>query len=85
MRPCPLEIEHSHKLQEDYVLQATQLMISTDVRRMMECRYSWDLSEGATPFVIQKAYFGGIFVHSRAQEIATSMLVMGDWSTTHNH
>ena len=59
MRPCPLEIEHSHKLQEDYVLQATQLMISTDVRRMMECRYSWDLSEGATPFVIQKAYFGG--------------------------
>ena len=33
----------------------------------------------------RKHILGGIFVHSRAQEIATSMLVMGDWSTTHNH
>ena len=84
MRPCPLEIEHSHKLQEDYVLQATQLMTSTDVRRMMECRYSWDLSQGATPFVIQKAYiFGEIFVHSRSSTRDCHLYACDGWLKHH--
>ena len=50
------------------------------------CLYSWHLAEGATPFVMYKEYvWGSLFMQDGAQEIATSIFVIGDWSTNHNH
>ena len=52
------------------------------------CLYSWHLAEGATPFVMYKEYvwnvWGSLYMQDGAQEIATSIFVIGDdWWLKH--